>query len=185
MLVAAPTAGGVVTILLSQSHETFPAVALLSVSSCCIRLLDSRNMTGLKITFELELQQPTPLMRIGRLPSHSQLSLRPPPAAALPVLQPTRFAFSSKSDPPFSIIPAAASDRLSDTLGHSVAAHQPFMTFATIRRMLIAANGQTSGPDAAAFLLGSRPRQPMLTTPDRGGFRRHPSTTVFPHRRPA
>jgi hypothetical protein len=37
MLVTAPTAGGVVMILLSQSHETFPAVALLSVSSCCIR----------------------------------------------------------------------------------------------------------------------------------------------------
>jgi hypothetical protein len=100
-------------------------------------------------------------------------------------LQPTRFAFSSESDPPFSIIPAVASDCLSDALGHSIAAHQPYMTFVTIRRMLIAANGQTSGPDAIAFLLGPRPRQSMSTTPDRDGFQRHPSTTVFPHRRPA
>jgi hypothetical protein len=65
MLVTAPTAGRVNMLLLSHSHATVPAVALLSVSSCCTRLLGSRNMTGLKIAFELEPQQPTPLMRIG------------------------------------------------------------------------------------------------------------------------
>jgi hypothetical protein len=82
------------------------------------------------------------------------LSLSSPPAAALPVLQPTRFAFSSESDPPFSIFPAVANDDLSDTLGHSLATHQPFVTFVTSRRMLIAAIGQTSSPDADTFLLG-------------------------------
>jgi hypothetical protein len=98
-------------------------------------------------------------------------------------LQPNRFAFSSRTDPPFSIFPAAASDCLSDTLEHSIAVHQPFMTFVTSRRMLISAIGQTSSPDADAFLLGSRPRQSMMTTPDLDGFRRRPSTFVFPHHR--
>jgi hypothetical protein len=39
MLVTAPTAGRVAMLLLSQSHATVPAVALLSVSSCCICVL--------------------------------------------------------------------------------------------------------------------------------------------------
>jgi hypothetical protein len=43
--------------------------------------------------------------------------------------------------------------------------------------------GQTSSPDAAAFLSGSRPRQSNLTALDLDGFQRRPSTFVFPHHR--
>jgi hypothetical protein len=98
-------------------------------------------------------------------------------------LQPTRFAFSSESDPPFSVIPAAASDCLSNTLEHSTLRAPAPRDFRRNLQMLIASNGQTSSPDAAAFLLGSRPRQSMLTALDLDGFRRRPSTFVFPHHR--
>jgi len=97
MLVAAPTAGCVdMPWLLRRSIRHFPQLRCPQ-SPRAGRLAPS-NMTGLKITIELEPWSSVPLMRIDHHSRTAACCSTDRPPLRLVVLRPRRFAFSDHAD---------------------------------------------------------------------------------------